>query len=100
MWLFQLGSYVLGFRIDPAEKLQEVCKEIQSLHRVYSSSPIFGIEYENEEEPPPVEELMVDPVTDDVDIVNEDEQSDAFAVSISIHMALSLYEPVAVALPH
>ncbi|XP_072042114.1 BBSome complex member BBS5-like [Amphiura filiformis] len=75
----QSGSYVLGFRIDPAEKLQEVCKEIQSLHRVYSSSPIFGIEFENEEEPPSVEELTVDPVTDDVDIVNDDEQSDAFA---------------------
>lgn len=75
----QSGSYVLGFRIDPADKLQEVCKEIQSLQRVYSSSPIFGIQYENEEEPPTVDELTVDPVTDDVDIVNDDEQSDAFA---------------------
>ena len=76
---------MLGFRIDPADKLQEVCKEIQSLQRVYSSSPIFGIQYENEEEPPTVDELTVDPVTDDVDIVNDDEQSDAFAVSFKIH---------------
>jgi len=32
--LFKSGGYVLGFRIDPAEKLQEAAKEIQSLHKV------------------------------------------------------------------
>ena len=42
---YQSGGYVLGFRIDPVEKLQEVGKEIQSLHRVYSACPIFGIEF-------------------------------------------------------
>ena len=30
----QSGGYVLGFRIDPAEKLQDAVKEIQSLQRV------------------------------------------------------------------
>ena len=45
----QSGGYVLGFRIDPVERLQETAKEIQSLHRVYSSCPIFGVEFENEE---------------------------------------------------
>ena len=30
----QSGGYVLGFRIDPAEKLQEAAKEIQSLQKV------------------------------------------------------------------
>lgn len=43
------GGYVLGFRIDPIEKLQQVAKEIQNLHRVYSACPIFGVEFENEE---------------------------------------------------
>lgn len=33
-FLFQSGGYVLGFRIDPAEKLQEAAKEIQSLQKV------------------------------------------------------------------
>ena len=40
------GGYILGFRIDPAEKLQEIQKEIGSLHRLYSNTPIFGVEYE------------------------------------------------------
>ena len=31
----QSGGYVLGFRIDPAEKLQEAAKEIQSLQKVF-----------------------------------------------------------------
>ncbi|KAK2561305.1 Bardet-Biedl syndrome 5 protein-like protein [Acropora cervicornis] len=45
----QSGGYVLGFRIDPAERLQEAAKEIQSLQKVYSASPIFGVEFETEE---------------------------------------------------
>ena len=49
MLLWQSGGYVLGFRIDPVERLQDVAKEIQSLHRVYSACPIFGIEFSSEE---------------------------------------------------
>lgn len=37
---------MLGFRIDPVEKLQTTAKMIQNLHRVYSACPIFGVEYE------------------------------------------------------
>lgn len=40
------GAYVLGFKIDPSERLQEVCKEVQSLHKVYASCPMFGVQYE------------------------------------------------------
>ena len=40
------GGYILGFRIDPIEKLQEIQKEIASLHKLYSTNPIFGVEYE------------------------------------------------------
>jgi len=39
------GSYVLGFRIDPAEKLNSVHKEISTLYRVYSSNPIYGVDF-------------------------------------------------------
>ena len=45
----QSGGYVLGFRIDPPEKLKETAKEIQNLHRIYSACPIFGIEFEIED---------------------------------------------------
>ena len=44
---WQSGGYVLGFRMDPLEKLQETAKEIQSLHRVYSASPIYGVQYDS-----------------------------------------------------
>jgi Bardet-Biedl syndrome 5 protein len=40
------GNYVLGFRIDPAERLQEVYKELSTLHSVYSQTPIFGVNYD------------------------------------------------------
>jgi Bardet-Biedl syndrome 5 protein len=40
------GNYTLGFRIDPQERLNEVYKELTSLHSVYSQTPIFGVNYD------------------------------------------------------
>ena len=40
------GNYVLGFRIDPQERLNEVYKEILSLYSVYSEKPIFGVDFD------------------------------------------------------
>ncbi|XP_017139720.1 Bardet-Biedl syndrome 5 protein homolog [Drosophila miranda] len=40
------GGYVLGFRIDPAERLNELFKELCSLHTVYIEQPNFGIHYD------------------------------------------------------
>lgn len=40
------GNYVLGFRIDPQERLQDLYKELSSLHIVYSETPIFGVNYD------------------------------------------------------
>uniref|UniRef100_A0A672YJM0 Bardet-Biedl syndrome 5 protein homolog n=1 Tax=Sphaeramia orbicularis TaxID=375764 RepID=A0A672YJM0_9TELE len=76
----QSGGYVLGFKIDPVDKLQDALKEINSLHKVYSANPIFGVDYEMEEKPQPLEELTVDQPPDDVEI-EPDEQTDAFTVS-------------------
>ncbi|KAI4466834.1 bardet-biedl syndrome protein 5 [Holotrichia oblita] len=39
------GGYILGFRIDPPEKLQNLYKELLSLNTVYSNNPIYGVEY-------------------------------------------------------
>ncbi|MBN3287107.1 BBS5 protein, partial [Polyodon spathula] len=64
-------------QIDPLEKLQDAVKEINSLHRVHSASPIFGMDYEMEEKPPPLEELAVEQAQNDVEI-EPDEQTDAF----------------------
>ena len=38
------GGYILGFRMDPAEHLQAVFQEVQSLHTVYSATPVFGVD--------------------------------------------------------
>lgn len=61
----QSGAFMLGFRIDPYEKLKEVVKELQTLNRVssaamvtitmvmlqvFSGSPIFGVQYETEQQ--------------------------------------------------
>uniref|UniRef100_A0A7N9B108 Bardet-Biedl syndrome 5 protein homolog n=1 Tax=Mastacembelus armatus TaxID=205130 RepID=A0A7N9B108_9TELE len=77
----QSGGYVLGFKIDPVDKLQDALKEINSLHKVYSANPIFGVDYEMEEKPQPLEELTVEQSPDDVEI-EPDEQTDAFTVSV------------------
>ncbi|XP_023600969.1 kelch-like protein 41 isoform X4 [Myotis lucifugus] len=71
------GGYVLGFKIDPVEKLQASVKEINSLHKVYSASPIFGVDYEMEEKPQPLEALTVEQIQDDVEI-DSDDHPDAF----------------------
>ena len=40
------GGYVLGFRIDPQERLHDAFKELTSLQTVYSETPVFGVHYE------------------------------------------------------
>ncbi|XP_030374646.1 Bardet-Biedl syndrome 5 protein homolog [Scaptodrosophila lebanonensis] len=40
------GGYVLGFRIDPAERLSELFKELCSLHSIYTEQPNFGVHYD------------------------------------------------------
>lgn len=43
------GGFVLGFRVDPAEKLKDIVQEVHSLYQAYQASPIFGVEYNIEE---------------------------------------------------
>ncbi|RUS90497.1 hypothetical protein EGW08_001765 [Elysia chlorotica] len=72
------GGYVLGFRIDPLEKLQATAKMIQNLHKVYSTCPIFGVEFEVDDTPQATEAMTRAPIQDDVE-VEYDNQTDAFA---------------------
>lgn len=73
------GGYILGFRIDPYEKLSEVFKEIQTLHQVYSSSPVFGVKYSLEERPTTLNERKIERKQDDVEIIEEEGHYDALA---------------------
>ncbi|TMW53337.1 hypothetical protein DOY81_001541 [Sarcophaga bullata] len=43
------GGYVLGFRIDPSERLTEIYQELISLHSVFTENPNFGVVYESAE---------------------------------------------------
>ncbi|KAI1721256.1 bardet-Biedl syndrome 5 protein [Ditylenchus destructor] len=41
----QSGEYILGFRIDPEERLETVCRAIQALHSAFQKSPTFGVQF-------------------------------------------------------
>mmetsp|Transcript_35410 Transcript_35410/g.69325 ORF Transcript_35410/g.69325 Transcript_35410/m.69325 type:complete len:346 (-) Transcript_35410:76-1113(-) len=74
------GSYVLGFRVDPAEKLAVVHKEIKALYDTYYSNPIFGVSFSVQESAPGIQDLKVPMQQDDVEIVDTHESShDALA---------------------
>ncbi|XP_077516479.1 Bardet-Biedl syndrome 5 protein isoform X2 [Amblyomma americanum] len=38
------GGYVLGFKVDPLERLQHVYKELSSLLKVHKAKPIMGVD--------------------------------------------------------
>ncbi|CAM9845612.1 unnamed protein product [Discosporangium mesarthrocarpum] len=77
------GPYILGFRIDPPEHLEQVFKEINSLHQVYSVSPIFGVQCNGEDKPPAIEQRSLVRAADAMEIVGEEEgegEGDSFAL--------------------
>ena len=37
------GGYLLGFRVDPHERLDEVFETLATLYKVYAENPMFGI---------------------------------------------------------
>lgn len=72
------GGYVLGFRVDPPDRLKGIYKEIQSLHQVFSVSPIFGVDYKLDDQEAAAEKKPV--VTETVQIDDTHSNVDAFAV--------------------
>lgn len=72
------GGYILGFRVDPAEKLKEVFTEIEGLHKVFSANPIFGVDFSVEERAGSLSSVSVPRETDDVEIVNDGEAFKAY----------------------
>lgn len=64
------GGFVLGFRLDPEEKLRTLYKELTSLHEVYSNNPTYGVEYNwfNTSKP---QSQFDNTIVDDLDVVEE-----------------------------
>jgi Bardet-Biedl syndrome 5 protein len=76
------GGYVLGFRVEPAERLPTVHQEIDALLRVFGQNPVFGVEFSVEEKAESIERVTVARESDDVEIVDErggEDNADAFA---------------------
>ena len=82
------GGYILGFRIDPQDRVNEVYKEINSLYQIYFTAPIFGVDYTIESENASntnknVSEFMMPRVTEDVELMEEQEDTHAIAAYYS-----------------
>ncbi|KAJ8672904.1 hypothetical protein QAD02_004165 [Eretmocerus hayati] len=75
------GSYILGFRVDPLDKLYSLHKELISLNAAYHKSPILGIEYTFEHQSTPQPEAVTEnfPETE----LSEDGLSNVFNVYLS-----------------
>ena len=73
------GGYILGFRIDPAEKLEQTLTEIKNLHTLFSERPIFGVDFTLETDTPVNEPVMQPRVEEDVELMEESEDTHAIA---------------------
>lgn len=75
--LQRAGGFILGFRVDPLERLGPMEKEITNLYAVYGSAPIFGVEFSFEEDPPDAKQTMTARIEEDVEIVEDVEDHHA-----------------------
>ncbi|CAL8109369.1 unnamed protein product [Orchesella dallaii] len=79
------GNYILGFRIDPKEKLQSVYKSLLSIHDTYMAYPEFGVEFNPDTIDAEIEQERKDrlhkAITEEVEEIDENPElaSDAFA---------------------
>jgi len=84
------GGYILGFRVDPKERINDVFRELLSLYQVYSTTPVFGVDFAVESVDNPTQsssgshlEMLTSTgnsrVTEDVEVIDEQEDSQAIA---------------------
>lgn len=73
------GGYILGFRIDPPDKLNSTLKEIQNLHSVFSVSPNFGVDFTLETDAPPTETVAQPRIEEDIELIDEETDLHAMA---------------------
>ncbi|KAH3743650.1 tubulin epsilon chain [Pelomyxa schiedti] len=73
----QSGGYVLGFRIDPPEKLKAVTLEIQRVHQIFSQEPMFGVVIPSKTTPTP---FSFTRQLEDSELIMSDPQPDPMAL--------------------
>ncbi|XP_012173939.1 Bardet-Biedl syndrome 5 protein homolog isoform X1 [Bombus terrestris] len=74
------GGYILGFQVNPIQKLHTVYKEILMLLKAFEKSPIFGIDYTFEHEAP-LQQLNIEQQSEIQD--NQPEISNVFGYYFS-----------------
>ncbi|KAL4001759.1 hypothetical protein ACH3XW_0615 [Acanthocheilonema viteae] len=76
--------YVLGFRIDPEERLKNIYNTICALQKAYAKKPIFGVQHIQERpgSPQAVGDVMK-LVDDDVELDDRPLRTDAYAAYFS-----------------
>lgn len=67
------GGYILGFRADPVDHLEEVYTQILNLWKIFSATPIFGVDYTLEERSADPKDSWVPRQQDDVEIIEGDD---------------------------
>eukprot|EP00599_Poterioochromonas_sp_BG-1_P007307 CAMPEP_0173151600 /NCGR_PEP_ID=MMETSP1105-20130129/11680_1 /TAXON_ID=2985 /ORGANISM="Ochromonas sp., Strain BG-1" /LENGTH=178 /DNA_ID=CAMNT_0014067013 /DNA_START=471 /DNA_END=1004 /DNA_ORIENTATION=- len=77
------GGYILGFRVDPQDRAQDVFKEISSLYQIYFNTPVFGVDFTVESETPPIAQLLQPKINEDAEIIEEQEDTHAIAAFYS-----------------
>ena len=93
------GGYILGFRIDPIERLQEIADEVHAMHQIYAATPIFGLTHEtvlrttndDERKDNTNAETFID---DDVNIVDTPDRNDVLSLYCAEGAKLADREPV------
>ena len=70
----------MGFRADPQEKLDSLTKELNSFLQLFSTNPIFGVDYTVEaDQPVALPSAAPIRVEEDVEVLEETEDTHALA---------------------
>lgn len=69
------GGYVLGFRMDPKERLHQAMETIQNLHRVFAKTPNFGVAVSYEAAPSAGPVVAEKRVEEDLSLHDDDDAS-------------------------
>lgn len=80
------GGYVLGFRVDPIEGLEQIRTELVRLHRAHNARPNFGVTFTVEGEMPSLAELSIPRIEEDVEIYDNEADTNAVAAYYSTEL--------------
>ncbi|VDN05120.1 unnamed protein product [Thelazia callipaeda] len=75
------GEYLLGFRVDPQEKLDIINRSINALKNAFCLKPLFGVQFSREKSgsPQPVGELIKQKTEEDIEVDDRPLRPDAYA---------------------